>query len=253
MKLPNGYGSVLKLGGNRRKPFKVRVTTGFRFDVKKDKCVQDYLTIGYATTRTEGLKMLSDYHDNPSDTRTAKITFSEVYGKWSESKFPTISKSNINGYKASYKLCEALYEKIFKEIRLVDLQKIVDTCGENYPTLRKLAVLFKQLFEYAMKNDICNKDYAGYVDILKFKDGNPNKLERNEFSKAEIECIWKFSDDKYHQILLMLIYTGVRISEIFDLKKSEVHLEEEYFDILASKTENGLRQVPIADKGLLFP
>ena len=134
----------------------------------------------------------------------------------SESKFPTISKSNINGYKASYKLCEALYEKIFKEIRLVDLQKIVDTCGENYPTLRKLAVLFKQLFEYAMKNDICNKDYAGYVDILKFKDGNPNKLERNEFSKAEIECIWKFSDDKYHQILLMLIYTGVRISEIFD-------------------------------------
>jgi len=50
----------------------------------------------------------------------------------------------------------------------------------------------------------------------------------------------------------MLIYTGVRISEILDLRKSEVHLEEQYFDILASKTENGLRRVPIADKVLPF-
>ena len=29
MKLPNGYGSVTKLTGNRRRPYMVRITTGF--------------------------------------------------------------------------------------------------------------------------------------------------------------------------------------------------------------------------------
>lgn len=29
MKLPNGYGSVAKLTGNRRRPYMVRITTGF--------------------------------------------------------------------------------------------------------------------------------------------------------------------------------------------------------------------------------
>lgn len=37
-----------------------------------------------------------------------------------------------------------------------------------------------------------------------------------------------------------------------DLKKEDVYLEEQYFDVIASKTENGLRKVPIADKVLPF-
>lgn len=59
-------------------------------------------------------------------------------------------------------------------------------------------------------------------------------------------------DDKYYQIVLMLIYNGVRISELLDLKKENVHLEEQYFDVIDSKTENGIRKVPIANKVLEF-
>lgn len=44
-------------------------------------------------------------------------------------------------------------------------------------------------------------------------------------------------DDKYYQIVLMLIYNSVRISELLDLKKENVHLEEQYFDVIDSKTE----------------
>lgn len=60
------------------------------------------------------------------------------------------------------------------------------------------------------------------------------------------------AEDPYYQIVLMLIYNGCRISEFLDLKKENVHLEEQYFDVIASKTENGLRKVPIADKVLPF-
>ena len=55
MKLPNGYGSVVKLSGKRRKPYQVRKTVGWHYDEVKDKQVQDMITIGYATTRAEGL------------------------------------------------------------------------------------------------------------------------------------------------------------------------------------------------------
>jgi len=50
----------------------------------------------------------------------------------------------------------------------------------------------------------------------------------------------------------MLIYSGVRISELLDLKKENVKLEKQYFDVLVSKSENGIRKVPIADKVLPF-
>lgn len=65
MKLPNGYGSVVKLSGKRRNPYLVRKTNGWHFDKEKDKQIQDFIIIGYAPTRADGLQMLADYNKNP--------------------------------------------------------------------------------------------------------------------------------------------------------------------------------------------
>lgn len=105
---------------------------------------------------------------------------------------------------------------------------------------------------YALKYDICNKDYSTYVDVAKYKDRNPNKLDRNKFSKEEVERVWTMQEDPYYQIVLMLLYNGCRIREFLDLKKENVHLEEQYFDVISSKTENGIRKVPIPDRLLPF-
>jgi integrase len=193
-----------------------------------------------------------NYNQNPYDIDAAKLTFSEVYEKWSEDKFPTISESNIKGYKASYNCCKKLYDKIFIDIKLIDLQQVVDTCGKNFPTLRKLKVLFNQLYNYAMKYEICNKDYSQYVDINKHKNKNPNKMDRLPFTKAEINALWIQQNNIYVQIVLMLIYSGVRISELLELKRENINIEEHYFNIIQSKTENGIRVVPIADKTYNF-
>ena len=252
MKLPNGYGTVKKMSGKRRRPYVVKKTVGWHYDEAKDKMIQDQMTIGYAATRAEGLQMLAEYNNNPFDLKASKVTFQEVYERWSKEKFPTISHSNVKGYEASYKVCESLYRKVFRDLKLVDLQTVVDTCGKNFPTLKKLKSLFNQLYEYAMKNDICSKDYSEFVDIVKYKDKNPDKRDHNKFTKEEIERLWTLAEDPYYQIVLMLIYNGCRISEFLDLKKEDVHLDEQYFDVIASKTENGLRKVPIADKLLPF-
>ena len=118
--------------------------------------------------------------------------------------------------------------------------------------MKKIKGLFNQLYAYAMKNDICNKDYSTYVDVAKYSDKNPDKRDHNRISRQELDRLWEMKDDPYYQIVLMLVYNGCRISEFLNLKKSDIHLDEQYFDVIASKTDNGLRKVPIADKVLPF-
>lgn len=252
MRLANGIGSVYKLSGNRRNPYIVRKTAGWEIDGETGKAKQKYITIGYAPTRAKGLEMLMDYNKNPYDVEASRITFAEIFSKWSAEKFPSISDSNVKGYCASYSCCSAIHDRVFKDLRLIDLQNVIDSCGKNYPTLRKLKVLLNQLYEYAMKYELCNKDYSQFVDILKYKDRNPNSTERSPFTAGEIEALWVQRNNLYVQIVLMLIYSGVRVSELLDLKRENVHIDEHYFNVVASKTENGIRIVPIADKTYLF-
>ena len=252
MKLPNGYGGISKLSGKRRKPYVIRKTTGYHINPITVNAVPEYDIIGYAATKAEAHQILAEYNMNPYDTKAAKMTFAQVYEEWSKKKFPTVSESNVKGYTASYKASAILHNRIFKELKYSDLQQVIDTCGKNYPTLKKIKVLFNQLYDFALKNDICNKDYSTYVEIAQYKDRNPNKYDRNKFSKEEVAKVWTMKDDKYYQIILMLLHNGTRISEFLDLKKENVHLDEQYFDVIDSKTENGIRKVPIADKLLPF-
>lgn len=205
--------------------------------------------MGYYETQSEALVALAHFNENPYDMDANKITFAEVFEKWSAEHYPKISKSNVHGYNASYLLCEPIKSMRSNDIRKSHLQGVVDDCGKNYPTLRKLKVLFTMLYKYAMQNDICSRDYAQYVDINQYKDRNPNKYDRRPFSNDELETVWKWKEsNEYFTVILMLIYSGVRISELLDLKKENVNLEERWFDVIASKTEAGVRKVPIAKK-----
>lgn len=252
MRLPNGFGSVIKMKGRRRNPYIVRKTAGWHYDEEKDRQVQDYIVIGYAKTKAEGLQMLAEYNKRPYDIQSAKMTFQEVYGLWSKQKYQSISHSNVNGYTAAYKVCTSIYNKSFSSLKLADLQGVIDSCGKNYPTMKKIKNLFSQLYMFAVKNDICSKNYAPFVDIAQYRDRNPNKRERNRIPKPDIDRIWEQKDDPYYQIILMLIYNGCRVSEFLNLKKEDVHIAERYFEVRKAKTENGLRIVPIADKVLPF-
>lgn len=249
MKLPNGFGSVYKLSGKRRNPWAARKTTGWN-----DKGQPIYQFVGYYPTRQEALTALVDYNKDPYDLHFNTITFAEVYEKWSDIHFPKVSESNCKSYRAAYNTCSQLHNMKLVDIKLDHLQMVVDESGKNSPTLKKIKILFGLMYDYAVMHEIVTKDkrdMVRYVDIS--KAGNPNARDRHPFLKKEIKTLWKVHDSNtYYSVILMLIYSGLRIGELLELKKEDVHLEERWFYVRQAKTEAGIREVPIAEKVVPF-
>lgn len=249
MKLPNSYGSVYKLSGRRRRPWAVRKTASWEM-VDGEKARRKYTYIGYYETKAKALQALAEYNAAPFGA-TSHITFAEVYDRWSDRKFKDISSSNINGYRAAYALCEDIYHTRFAELKLGHLQAIVDNANKNYPTLKKLRVLFNQLFDYAVMHEIIGKDrhIVEYVDI-----GKSVKSDKHyRFTDAEIQRLWAWSENNdYVQVILMLIYSAVRPGEMFSLLSRHVNTEDRYIYVERGKNDNAARRVPIHDRVLPF-
>ena len=250
MKLPNGFGSVYKLSGKRRNPWVARKTAGWTFNEEKKRSYPIYQFVGYYSSRQEALTALVDYNKDPYDLHFDTITFGELYERWSDEHFPKVSDSNVNGYKASYSLCTKIKDMNIHDIKLDHLQKVVDESGKNTPTLKKLKIMFGLVYDYAVKHEVVSgekRDMVRYVDIS--KAGNPNAYNRKPFSKKEIQTVWKHQEgNEYVSVILIMIYSGVRIGELLDLKKEDVHLDERWFYVREAKTEAGIREVPIAEK-----
>lgn len=254
MKLPNGFGSVYKLSGKRRNPWCARKTVGWTWNEEKQKSFPIYQFIGYYPSRQEALTALVDYNKDPYDLHHNTITFEEVYEKWSDIHFEKVSDSNVKGYKASFRLCGKIKDMKFVDIKLDHLQKVVNESGKNTPTLKKLKIMFGLMYDYAVMHEIVKqdkRDMVRYVDIN--QAGNPNSYNRKPFNKTQVKTLWKMKDSNvYINVILILIYTGVRIGELLDLKKEDVHLDERWFYIREAKTESGIREVPIAEKIVPF-
>lgn len=249
MRLPNGYGSVYKLSGNRRKPWIARKTIEYYTAVVDGKEVpkQRYKTIGYYETQAEALQALANYNSNPYDIDASKVTFKELYEKWSAAKYEKIVDSR--GYIAAYKIAEPIYNIRFVDIRADHMQDVIDNCGKNYPTLKNVKILFGQLYKYAMKNDIVSKDYSSFVEIGKAN----TESKRTPFTKKEIEKLFE-SVGRYDDVesILIMIYTGLRPGELIKIKISDINLEDKYI-VGGIKTDAGKdRLIPINNKIMPF-
>lgn len=192
------------------------------------------------------MQALSEYNSSPYDITRETITFERVYQLWSNEHFKKVSDSSIERYSNAYrKYCKSLYKMRFKDIRLTHLQGVIDDSGMAHPTRASIKTLFNVLFTYAMKNDIIEKDYAQYVDIGQ-REG---KVNRKPFTQEEIQKIFdNVNKIEYMDTILIMIYTGLRVGELLDLKIDNIHLDERYM-IGGFKTEAGTnRIIPINKK-----
>lgn len=249
MRLPNSFGSVYKLSGNRRNPWAARKTTGWR-----DNGQPIYHFVGFYPSKKEALTALVEYNKDPYDLSAAAMTFDDVFEKWSESHFHRVKAASINGYMSAYRCCDKICHMRMVDIKLSHLQAVVDESGRNTPMLKLIKNMLGLMYDYAVIHEIVTpdkRDMVRYLDVS--KPGNPNQKTHHAFSHSEIDLLWKRSDqDPYLGVILIMIYTGVRIGELLALKKDDVHIDERWMYIRAAKTSAGVREVPIAEKIVPF-
>lgn len=217
MKLPNGYGGISKLSGKRRNPYRVRITRGWTDDGK-----QLYDVLGYYHTREQALTALANYNANPYDIAVDNITFSEVYKKWSEEHFQNIVPSAQRTWKSAYNYCKPLYNMRFKDIRVEHLEGAIKDADVGQNTKQRMKSMFNLMYKWALKHEICDKDYAQLCDSV--KKGNP-QIIRIPFTYDEINTLWDNLDFPFVDMILISLYSGWRPQELALIKTENVNLE----------------------------
>lgn len=226
-KLPNGYGSIQKLSGKRSKPFRVVKTDKWVLDPVTRKSKQERFTIGYYPTREEAMIALADFNKHPYDIRADSITFAEVYEKWSEGYFPTLSgPSSIRTITAAYAYCNDLYDMRMKDIGVSHLEGTILNAQVGNSTKGRIKSLFNMMYKYALAHDIVDKNYASVM----FTTGNPIKKDRERdpipFSQDEILLLWDNIDNvEFADMILIGIYSGWRPQELAILQVENIDLE----------------------------
>ena len=79
------------------------------------------------------------------------------------------------------------------------------------------------MYAYADANDLCDKKYSDYVKI-KSEDDDEKGVP---FENDELEILWKNQEDPIVEMLLIICYSGFRISEYIDL---EINWNENYLE-----------------------
>lgn len=256
MRSPNGYGSVIKLSGKRRRPFMVRVTKGWSEDRK-----QEFQVLGYFEKRTDAIQFLADYNRAPFNLDYAKVTFREVYDLWSKDAFQKMKDNVASIHRSTYNAhCSALYDVPYRQIRQHDFQNVIDSCPRGYSIKCAIRNLFKHMDAWAYDRDIIYKMYSVNLDVGE----SPVTSDRSVYTDEEVRKLLKLVGDPYVDETLVQLYTGFRISEVLSLTKSNIDLDQQIITA-GGKTKAGTnRIVPIhpdilpiitahLNEGKLFP
>lgn len=242
-RLPNGFGQITKLHKkNLRKPYRAMVSVGKTDDGKP---IQRLLEpVAYFETYNEAYSALLEFNKNPYIVNR-DATFKEVYDDWYEEHSKRVSDSRMRSIRYTMNKLTKYYDVKLSDIKPKVLNSIIDEfktdTGENR---KKIKTLFNQVMDYAVMNEIIDRNYAR-ISNIKIDDPNQVKKGHITFTDDEISLLWKNIDRPYVSWILMQCYTGMRPGELCEIRLENINLDDNYM-IGGIKTEAGKdRIIPI--------
>ena len=232
IKNANGQGSISKVTTNKRNPYRVRVTD-WRTGKQK--------SLGYYETRKQAMEVLNEYLYNPYDVENSTMTFKGLYRLFIENQKGLVAVGTIKGYENSFKRCKPLHSLVFREIKGPQMQDTVNSLNCSVATKKITKNFLTVLSNYAMELEIMTVNRAKFIRLPK----ESNKRQKNVFTGYEIQKLWNNIGIQWVDYILIMIYTGMRIGEITELKKDNIDLLRRIING-GNKTEKGKhRQIPI--------
>lgn len=226
LKRANGTGTVYKLQGRRRRPWAA----------SKSRTI-----IGYYETKTAALEALNRLSGRSLDERY-NMTFAEVFEAWKAEHYKEITDAGRASYNRAYDVFAPIQKKKFRDLRTADFQAVLDPyMKQSHSTLSKHKQLITQMSTWAIREELITTNFAKFVKLPE-----NIKKEKEIFSDADIAKLEADGSDTA-KIILMLIYTGMRIGELFSLPLEGYH---ETYVVGGEKTAAGRnRVIPIRPEG----
>ena len=159
--------------------------------------------------------------------RPAGKTFADVYAAFYEWKFgehaaKVLSDSSKAAVASAYKNLAPLHEMLFADIRVDDMQRVLDSCPLKKASLEHMVSLLHQLYKYADARELCAKDYSKHIVIPNAEDDEHGV----PFTEDELAAMWAQKDDTTVEMILIMCYSGFRIRAYTSM---ETDLDEKFF------------------------
>lgn len=257
-RLPNGFGQISEIKGrNLRNPFRAMVTVGKTAEGKP--ICKPLKPNSFFPTYNDAYAALVEYNKNPYDLDDA-ITMSELYDRWTDRYFKTLSESSVRNIVLAWSYCSPIYSMKVTHVRtrhlkgcLEDGTKIVKGEARHAtPTMQtRIKSVFNMMLDYALEFELVDRNYArAFVladDVI--KEANNVDNEHIPFTDEEIDTLWAHVDDVlYADMILIQCYSAWRPQELGKIKIENVDLANWTFSG-GMKTDAGTdRLVPIHSK-----
>lgn len=249
MKLPNGYGSVVKLSGKRRKPYAIR--TSYLEEQPNGTVKRKQKYIAYFAKKEQALSYLAEMNNGitvPEHQKYATApTFAEMFEMWKKYRNSLKNRpgdSAWKNYNIAFKMFSPIHEKKMISIRAQDLQECLNTySNKSRSTIGNMRAVIRGMWKYAVMNEYVDTDITQH---LVFEFTQPDAPIHTRFTDKEISLLWdSLWTINNVDIVLIYIYTGCRPVELLDIKSEDVHMDERYM-VGGVKTEAGKdRIIPI--------
>lgn len=226
MKRANGTGSVVKLSGNRRRPWAVKVSGRNEYGHVIQKIVSYHEKASEAQLALEEYNRARASGTAPTVDRLS-LTVNDVFEAWKAREYRKLKPASITSHNAAWnKRVSRFASRKMRDLTLDELQALLDEdedSGLSQSSINNDALLIKSLYNYAMERDIAGKDYSKYLDIPSVGAKRP----RDSLNDLQLAKLSKLAADgvPWADTALMLCYTGFRVSEFLQLTRFAYHPE----------------------------
>ena len=172
------------------------------------------------------------------------ITLRQLFNEWLPIHSQSISDSAVKSYHIAFKHISNLADMPITDIHFQHLQNVINSMHVkelSYSSCKKVRTLLNQLFNYAIIKDYPITNYAQHLNL------GPNipTIKRRVFTRQQINKLWAI-DTSYSHMILILLYTGLRIGELLNLRRQDINRRSSYLIVRHAKTKAGEgRIIPI--------
>lgn len=165
------------------------------------------------------------------------ITLRQLFNEWLPIHSQSISDSAVKSYYIAFKHISNISDMPISDIHFQHLQNVINSMhvkGLSYSSCKKVRTLLNQLFNYAIIKDYPITNYAQHLNL------GPNipTIKRRLFTRQQINKLWAI-DTSYSHMLLILLYTGLRIGELLNLRRQDIYRRSSYLIVRHAKTKAG--------------